>query len=89
MPVGTQRIVAPTPYVWIIGRTKTDGPDDYEAVHKVQAGFKITPVSQWGKAPVAPPEVVDTEIDMKVPPKLQVDTMTADRYFAYAAELLK
>lgn len=89
LPVGTQRIVAPTPYVWIIGRTKTDGPDDYEAVHKVQAGFKITPVSQWGKAPVAPPEVVDTEIDMKVPPKLQVDTMTADRYFAYAAELLK
>src|SRR6185312_15466912 len=27
--------------------------------------------------------------DMKTPPKLQVDTMPAGKYFAYAAELLK
>jgi hypothetical protein len=26
LPKDTQRIEAPTPYVWIIGRTKTDGP---------------------------------------------------------------
>ena len=26
---------------------------------------------------------------MKTPPKIQVDTMPADKYFAYAAELLK
>jgi hypothetical protein len=28
LPKDTQRIDAPTPYVWIIGRTKTDGPPD-------------------------------------------------------------
>ena len=32
---------------------------------------------------------VDPTIDMKTPPKTQVDTMPAGRYFAYAAELLK
>jgi hypothetical protein len=89
LPAGTQRIEAPTPYVWIIGRTKTDGPADYEAVHKIQAGFKITPLSEWGKDPRAPEVTIDPSIDVKTPPKVQVDTMPAGKYFAYAADLLK
>jgi hypothetical protein len=31
-PANVVRVDAPTPYVWIIGRAKTDGPADYEAV---------------------------------------------------------
>jgi hypothetical protein len=89
VPDGMTRIDAPTPHVWIIGRTKTDGPADYDAVHKIQAGYNITPLSQWGKEPVAPEFKPDPSIDMKTPPKVQVDTMPADKYFAYAAELLK
>src|SRR5271155_2542515 len=77
LPKDTQRIDAPTPYVWIIGRTKTDGPQDYDAVHKIQAGFKITPLSQWGKAAEAVHVKIDPSIDMKTPPKVQVDTMSA------------
>jgi hypothetical protein len=38
VPDGLVRIGAPTPYVWIIGRTKTDGSADYDAVHRIQAG---------------------------------------------------
>ena len=89
VPVGMTRISAPTPMVWIIGRTKTDGPQDYDAVHKIQAGYRATPLSEWGKT-AKPAEVkIDPTIDMKTPPKVQVDAMAAERFFGYAAELLK
>jgi len=89
VPQGFSRIAAPTPYVWIIGRTKTDGPSDYDAVHRIQAGYKITRLSQWGKAPEPVTLKSDPTVDMKTPPMVQVDTMPAGAYFAYAAELLK
>ena len=89
LPKDTQRLDAPTPYVWIIGRTKTDGPSDYDAVHKIQAGFKITPLSQWGKTPEPVQFRFDSTIDMKTPPKIQVDTMPAGKFFAYGVELMK
>jgi hypothetical protein len=88
-PAEFTRINAPTPYVWVIGRTKTDGPSDYDAVHKIQAGYKITPLSEWGKSAKPTDAKVDPAIDMKTPPKIQVDTMPAAKYFARAAELLK
>src|SRR5690349_21627229 len=83
------QIKPPTQYVWIIGRTKTDGPADYEAVHKIQAGYKITPLSRWGKEPEPVTVKIDPNVDMSTPPKKQVDTMPAGKFFAYAAELLK
>jgi hypothetical protein len=88
LPAGTQRIDAPTPFVWIIGRTKTDGPPDYDAVHKIQAGYKVTPLSQWGKTVEAVKVTIDPNIDMKTSPKKTVDGMPASEFFAYAAELL-
>ena len=89
VPSGVTRIDAPTPYVWVIGRTKTDGPSDYDAVRKIQAGYKVTPLSGWGQPPKPVQQVIDPGVDVKTPPKRLVDTMAGDRYFAYAAELLK
>src|SRR5262249_18126152 len=65
------------------------GPSDYEAVRKIQAGLKITLLSEWGKTPTPPAVQPDPSVDMKTPPKVLVDTMPAGQYFAYAAELLK
>jgi hypothetical protein len=89
LPKDTQHIEAPTPYVWVIGRTKTDGPADYGAVHKIQAGYKVALLSDFGKPPKPVDVKIDPSVDMKTPPKTQVDTMTAGVYFANAAELLK
>jgi len=89
LPEAVQRIDAPTPYVWIIGRTQTNGEKDYEAVHHVQAGYTITPLSQLDKAPQPVRATIEPMVDMKTAPMVQVDSMAAGKYFAYAAELLK
>lgn len=89
LPEGTRRIDAPTSHVWIIGRTKTDGPSDYDAVHKIQDGFKISPLSKWGQKVKAPEFSPDPTVDTKTPPKVQVDTMAGKDYFTYAAQILK
>jgi len=90
VPEGVTQIKASTPYVWIIGRIKTDGPADYDAVHKIQAGLKLMPLSQMGNDDWKPaPTPIDPNVDMKTPPKEQVDNMPADKFFAYAAKLLE
>ncbi len=90
LPDNTQHIAATTPYAWIIGRIKTDGPSDYPAVNKIQDGLKLVPLSHYGDASwTVPAGKVDPSIDMKTPPKSKVDTMSGKDFFAYAAELLK
>jgi hypothetical protein len=46
-------------------------------------------LSGWGKPAKPVVAGIDGTVDMKTPPKTQVDTMPAEAYFSYAAELLK
>jgi len=88
LPGGIGRIDAPTPYVWIIGRTQTNGPADYSAVHKIQDTFALTPLAHWGGQ--APPvtAVTDPGVDMTTPPLDQVNGMTAEDFFGYGLGLM-
>ena len=89
LPAGVERINAPTPHLWIIGRTQTNGPKDYAAVNKVQDGYRITPLSQWGKEVTPVTFKADPSVDMKTSPADQVLTMPAAKYFSYGTELMK
>jgi len=89
LPKGLESIDAPTPYVWIIGRTQTNGLKDYEAVHKVQDGYKITLLSDWGKPPQRIEQKIDPSVDTRTEPVRQVNEMPAEEYFNYGAELMK
>jgi hypothetical protein len=82
LPAGLAVIAAPTPHVWIIGRTQTNGPADYDAVHKVQDGYGITPLGK----PVE--HVVDAGCDISTEPPQTVNSMSAVDFFSYAANLL-
>ena len=68
--------------MWIIGRTQTNGPADYPAVHAVQDGYRITALAE------SPEHVIDPSYDTETEPLRIVNGMAAMDFFAYACELL-
>jgi hypothetical protein len=88
LPKGVKRINAPTPYFWILGRTQTNGVKDYEYIHKIQDGFKVVPLSSYGKK-YTPSFKKDNSVDDKTPPLVQIQKMSAKEYFTYAMNLMK
>lgn len=86
-PEGMEVYKSPTSMVLIIGRTQTNGPADYAAVNKIQAGYKITPLSSWGKPYTAPAGVVDPKINMD-PPVKQLEAMSTTEFFNKLTQLM-
>ena len=90
LPVGVKEIKSPTALVWVIGRTQTNGKADYAAVHAIQDGYKLTPLSAWGKPYTPSKDVpVDPKVDMKTPPVELVAAMDAATFFNRLAMLMK
>ena len=88
LPAGVKEIKSPTNMVWIIGRTQTNGPDDYAAVNALQAQYKLTPLSAFGRPYTPPPGVVDPAVGMKVGPGDQVAKMNSTTFFKTLARLM-
>ena len=82
------RIDAPTTHVLARLLIQADGPAEYPAVHALQDGFVITPLSQWNLPPQAT-RARDGALNMKVSPREQVESLPTDALFAYASELLR
>lgn len=89
LPEGIRAYRSPTPLGWMIGRTQTNGADDYPAVRSFQAGIQAMPLSVWnGGTPEPREEPVDSGLDMRAPSD-QVLSMDAARFFGIFAELLR
>jgi hypothetical protein len=88
LPDGVDRIDAPTPTLWVIGRTQTNGPSDYEHVRAFQDQLSIVPLSAWGGPPPTPTVVEDPSVDTATPPLDQVNALSAAEYFALGAQLM-
>jgi hypothetical protein len=81
VPAGVPVVAAPTPWVWVIGRTQTNGPEDYEAVRAVQDGFTV--------APMRPTEyTIDPAQDVTTEPLRLVNAMNAVEFFGFACEAM-
>ena len=80
-----------TRYMVILGRTYADGTEqDYKAVNALQAQYKLTPLSAWGKpyATVAPPVNPNPGFSMTDKPQEVILAMGTDGYFNLMAKLM-
>ncbi len=89
LPAGVAELKSPTAMVWMIGRTQTNGPSDYAAVHVVQDGFRLAPLSSFGKPYTPPAGKVDPSVDMRTPPVEQLKKMSTATFFNRLAALMK
>ncbi|MGH6689556.1 MAG: DUF1254 domain-containing protein [Gammaproteobacteria bacterium] len=79
-----------TRYAWVLGQTQANGPDDFAAVNAIQAEYRLTPLSAWGKPYTPPANVpVDDRVDVASTPPDQVARMDAGTFFNRLAMAMK
>ena len=91
VPAGMKHIRMATRYMVILGRTYADGtPQDYAAVNRLQAQYRITPLSAWGKryTPVAPPVNPNPGFSMTDKPQSVILDMGTAGYFNLMTKLM-
>jgi hypothetical protein len=85
-----QTFRSPTRYAWLLGQTQANGPDDFAAVIAIEAEYKLTPLSAWGRPYTPPAQVpVAPSVDTSATPDDQVARMDAGTFFKRLALLMK
>ena len=91
LPPRMLRIEAPTNMVVLIGRTQTNGPSDYPAVHEIQKGYLLMTLGQYQSNPNVSESATPSEQVGRaaVPPPVEVARMTPIEFFRQFALLLE
>jgi len=91
VPTGMKHFPVATCYMVILGRTYADGTEqDYKAVNALQAQYKITSLSAWGKphTPVTPPVNPNPGFSMTDSPQAVILAMGTEGHFNLMAKLM-
>ncbi len=88
LPAHVQRIDSPTSVAWLLGRTQTNGVADYPAVHAIQDGFVLMPLSRYPDGPERMPPGRRPDMTGFVRPPQQAERLSAEAFFTMFAELL-
>ncbi|HME71280.1 MAG TPA: DUF1254 domain-containing protein [Myxococcota bacterium] len=91
VPKGMKHIPVATRYMVILGRTYANGTErDYKIVNALQAQYKITPLSAWGKPHTskAPPVNPNPGFSMTDKPQQVILAMATADYFNMMARLM-
>jgi hypothetical protein len=89
IPQSAILIQSPTALGWIIGRTQTNGSEDYLNVHRFQEGFTVTPLSRLDRPYAVTHTPVEPSWDLKTPPVELIEKLSAQAYFGLFADLMK
>lgn len=91
VPEGLERIQAPTPMVWIIGRVKSSGPADYAQINAFQDQLQLQPLSAWQGQPGAPVSLPMLELpflDSQRAPDQQLEQWNSAQFFTTLCRLI-
>jgi hypothetical protein len=89
VPAGVKLISSPTNLVWIEGSNQYNGPTSLATVNAVQAGYKLTPLSDWGKSYKPPTNVpTNASVDTSSTPQSQTQKMSPQAFFGELATLM-
>jgi len=91
VPKGMTHYQFSSRYMLILGRTYATGTEaDYKAVNALQAQYKITPLSAWGKpyTPKAVPVDANPGISMTDKPQAVILAMGTEGYFNWLSKVM-
>jgi hypothetical protein len=90
-PEGLTLLRSPTRMVWLIGRTQTNGAEDYATVHRLQDGITLRTLAAWqaGRTDQDEASAAWRPATVKpIPPVAQMQTLSAEIFFTRLAMLL-
>jgi len=88
VPAGMTLLRSPTAMTWLIGRTQTNGAQDYALVGQLQDGLRLVKLSDW-QAGRAPKEPAWVPAPVKpLPPIQQMRAMEAETFYSRLSALM-